>query len=284
MILIIVLAGILFPAFSLDYLLHQFVILFILTLGLSLEMLSGILDFAFMAEIAMTTCVGRLCLCMGLPIWISLVIMLFGQLLFGIIKGFLIGRIYVNPILLTFVLQQIYKGIAAIFGDAVSVPKVKGYYDSRLFWILFLVIAVLIYAFLRVLLTHTYYGKYVRMLGENETAVRNSEIRFDICRMIICGISGIVFAQVAVIFLLIIQGGSVGMGKGYIYPVIAAACLGGINFLKGRGHLRGTIFGSLSMVLLMNLSATLGLYNYSYFLGIGILVIAVVVFTREKKI
>lgn len=283
-LLIMTLTIILFPGLSTDYVLHQFVIIVLLTMGLSLEMLSGVLDFAFMSEIAMTTCVGGLCLRGGLPVWVGLFVMVLSQMLLGMAKGFLIGRIYVNPILLTFILQWIYQGTAAIFGDAVPVPKVKDYYGSRLFWILFLAIAVVIYIFLRVLLTHTYYGKYVRMLGENETAVRNSGIRFDICRMIICGISGIVFAQVAVIFLLIINGGGSGMGKGYLYPVIAAACLGGINFLKGRGHLRGTIFGSMSMVLLLNLSAVLGLYNYySYFWGIGILVIAVVVFTRERK-
>lgn len=285
-LLIIVLTGILFPTLSADYVLHQFVILVILTMGLSLEMLSGVLDFAFMAEIAMMTCVGGMCLRVGLPVLISLIIMLFGQMLLGMVKGFLIGRIYVNPILLTFILQWIYQGTADIFGDAVPVPKVMDYYGSRLFWILLLAIAIVIYIFLRVLLTHTYYGKYVRMLGENEAAVRNSGIRFDICRMIICGISGIVFAQVAVIFLLIINSGGSDMGKGYLYPVIAAACLGGINFLKGRGHLRGAILGSMSMVLLLNLSAVWGLYNYysySYFWRIGIFVIAVVVFTRERK-
>lgn len=145
-------------------------------------------------------------------------------------------------------------------------------------------IAVVIYVFLQLLLTHTYYGKYVRMLGENETSVKNSGIRFDICRMIICGISGIVFAQVAMIFLFITNGGSAGIGRRYLYPVIAAACLGGINFLKGKGNLRGTVLGSLSMVLLLNLSAGLSLYSYfSYIWEIAILVIAVVIFARERK-
>ena len=53
-VLILVLAIVLFPRLSADYVLHQFVIIVLLTMGLSLEMLSGVLDFAFMAEIAMT--------------------------------------------------------------------------------------------------------------------------------------------------------------------------------------------------------------------------------------
>lgn len=52
-VLILVLAIVLFPRLSADYVLHQFVIIVLLTMGLSLEMLSGVLDFAFMAEIAM---------------------------------------------------------------------------------------------------------------------------------------------------------------------------------------------------------------------------------------
>ncbi len=283
-LLIMILSIILFPRLSADYVLHQFVIIVLLTMGLSLEMLSGVLDFAFMAEIAMTTCVGGLCLRGGLPVWASLSFMVLAQTLFGIAKGLLIGKIRVNPILLTFILQQIYQGIAAVFGDSIQAPAAKDYYGSVMFWMAFSGVAVVIYVLLRVLLTHTYYGKYIRMLGENETSVRNSGIRFDVCRMIICGISGVVFSQVAIIFLFITNGGSSSIGRGYLYPVIAAACLGGMNFLKGRGHLYGAVLGSLSMVLLLNLSAGLSLYNYfSYIWEIGILVIAVVIFARERK-
>lgn len=283
-VLILVLAIVLFPRLSADYVLHQFVIIVLLTMGLSLEMLSGVLDFAFMAEIAMTTCLGGLCLRAGFPVWVSLTVMILAQMLFGMAKGLLIGKIRVNPILLTFILQQIYQGIAAVFGDAIQAPIPKNYYGSYMFWMIFSGIAVVIYVFLQLLLTHTYYGKCVRMLGENETSVKNSGIRFDICRMIICGISGIVFAQVALIFLFITNGGSAGIGRRYLYPVIAAACLGGINFLKGKGNLRGTVLGSLSMVLLLNLSAGLSLYSYfSYIWEIAILVIAVVIFARERK-
>ena len=199
-VLILILAIVLFPRLSADYVLHQFVIIVLLTMGLSLEMLSGVLDFAFMAEIAMVTCLGGLCLRAGFPVWVSLTVMILAQMLFGMAKGLLIGKIRVNPILLTFILQQIYQGIAAVFGDAIQAPIPRDYYGSYMFWMIFSGIAVVIYVFLQLLLTHTYYGKYVRMLGENETSVKNSGIRFDICRMIICGISGIVFAQVALIF------------------------------------------------------------------------------------
>ena len=283
-LLIMMLSIILSTRLSADYVLHQFVIIVLLTMGLSLEMLSGVLDFAFMAEIAMATCLGGLCLRAGFSVWVSLTVMILAQMLFGMAKGLLIGKIRVNPILLTFILQQIYQGIAAVFGDTIQAPITKNYYGSHMFWMIFFGIAVVIYVFLQVLLTHTYYGKYIRMLGENETLVRNSGIRSDVCRMIICGISGVVFSQVAIIFLFITNGGSAGMGKGYLYPVIAAACLGGMNFLKGKGHLYGAVLGSLSMVLLLNLSAGLSLYNYfSYIWEIGILVIAVVIFARERK-
>ena len=91
-VLILVLAIVLFPRLSADYVLHQFVIIVLLTMGLSLEMLSGVLDFAFMAEIAMTTCMGGLCLRAGFPVWVSLTVMILAQMLFGMAKGLLIGK------------------------------------------------------------------------------------------------------------------------------------------------------------------------------------------------
>ena len=136
-VLILVLAIVLFPRLSADYVLHQFVIIVLLTMGLSLEMLSGVLDFAFMAEIAMTTCLGGLCLRAGFPVWVSLTVMILAQMLFGMAKGLLIGKIRVNPILLTFILQQIYQGIAAVFGDAIQAPIPRDYYGSYMFWMIF---------------------------------------------------------------------------------------------------------------------------------------------------
>ena len=147
-VLILVLAIVLFPRLSADYVLHQFVIIVLLTMGLSLEMLSGVLDFAFMAEIAMTTCLGGLCLRAGFPVWVSLTVMILAQMLFGMAKGLLIGKIRVNPILLTFILQQIYQGIAAVFGDAIQAPIPKNYYGSYMFWMIFSGIAVVSYVFL----------------------------------------------------------------------------------------------------------------------------------------
>mgnify|MGYP006982967981 CR=1 FL=1 len=44
-VLILVLAIVLFPRLSADYVLHQFVIIVLLTMGLSLEMLSGVFRF-----------------------------------------------------------------------------------------------------------------------------------------------------------------------------------------------------------------------------------------------
>lgn len=136
-VLILVLAIVLFPRLSADYVLHQFVIIVLLTMGLSLEMLSGVLDFAFMAEIAMVTCLGGLCLRAGFPVWVSLTVMILAQMLFGMAKGLLIGKIRVNPILLTFILQQIYQGIAAVFGDAIQAPIPRDYYGSYMFWMIF---------------------------------------------------------------------------------------------------------------------------------------------------
>lgn len=52
-------------------------------------------------------------------------------------KGLLIGKIRVNPILLTFILQQIYQGIAAVFGDAIQAPIPRDYYGSYMFWMIF---------------------------------------------------------------------------------------------------------------------------------------------------
>ena len=58
-VLIMVLAIALFPRLSADYVLHQFVIIVLLTMGLSIEMLSGVLDFAFTLTLHLQQLAGK---------------------------------------------------------------------------------------------------------------------------------------------------------------------------------------------------------------------------------
>ena len=122
------------------------------------------------------------------------------------------------------------------------------------------------------------------MLGEDETAVRNSGMNVRGIRMVICGLSGLFYGIAAVILLLITSGGGANTGNHYLYPTVTAVCLGGMNFLNGTGQIRGVTGGTVTVVLLMNLFVKWNIYGYyAYIVEVVLILIAAVIFTRQKK-
>ena len=275
-----------YPDLSMDYLLHQFVILGFLAFGLAVEMLSGVLDFAFVSEIVVATFIGAQMIQSGSPFFVVIPVMLLLQMGMGAIKGWMIGTFFVNhPILLTLILQRLLKGCCSYLDDNPQVVILtKNFYNSLVFWIVMLLLLAGCGMALAWGLSKTYYGRYIRMLGEDETAVRNSGMNVKGIRMVICGLAGLFYGIAAVILLLITSGGGANTGNHYLYPAIAAVCLGGMNFLKGTGQIRGVIGGIVTVVLLMNLFAKWNIYGYyAYIVEVILILIAVVIFTRQKK-
>lgn len=275
-----------YPNLSMDYLLHQFVIIGFLAFGLAVEMLSGVLDFAFVSEIVVTTFIGARMIQNGSSLLVVIPVILCLQMGMGVIKGWMIGTFFVNhPILLTLILQRLLKGCCSYLDDNLQVVILtKDFYNSPVFWGVMLLLLAGVGIILTWGLRKTYYGRYIWMLGEDEIVVHNSGMNVKGIRMVICGLAGLFYGIAAVILLLITSGGGANTGNHYLYPAIAAVCLGGMNFLKGTGQIRGVIGGTVTVVLLMNLFAKWNIYGYyAYIVEVILILIAVVIFTRQKK-
>ena len=61
--------------------------------------------------------------------------------------------------------------------------------------------------------------------------------------------------------MFITSSGSSLNGSHYLYPVIAAACMGGISFLNGRGRVSGAWIGTLTIVLFTQIIVMLGIQS-----------------------
>lgn len=79
--------------------------------------------------------------------------------------------------------------------------------------------------------------------------------------MIISMAASVFYGIAAMILLFITSSGSSSNGSHYLYPVIAAACMGGISFLNGRGKVFGAWLGTLSAVMFMHIIVILGIQS-----------------------
>ena len=86
--------------------------------------------------------------------------------------------------------------------------------------------------------------------------------------------------------MLVAYGGqaSLGMGDPYLFQSIAAAVIGGVSILGGRGHYLGTVAGSITLVALVSvlLAENMPDWGRDVVYGGAILVI-LLPYGREKR-
>lgn len=241
---------------------RQLLTMVFMTFGLMIQMISGVLDLSFAAEISASTCIGAYLLWAKVPLLPAIGAVLGFHLAAGALKGFLIAKLRVNPIIITLALQIIVSNLFGLFtGDRMVSFSRKDVYANRFFWLGIFLLAIISSLLLWFLFKRTYYGKYLRMLGENATAVRESGLNYTAIQVIISMMASAFYGIAAIILLFITSSGSSSNGSHYLYPVIAAACMGGISFLNGRGKVSGAWMGTLSMVMFMHIIMILGIQS-----------------------
>jgi ribose transport system permease protein len=136
-----------------------------------------------------------------------------------------------------------------------------------------------------VILSYTTFGRKVYATGNNPTAAYLSGMNVRLVTTSLYALSGM-FAALAGIVLVSYSGQpTLGMGDPFLFQSIAAAVIGGISILGGRGNYLGTVAGAISLVALISLleAENMPEYGRSIVYGVAILVV-LVLFGREERI
>ena len=181
----------------------------------------------------------------------------------GLVNGFLITRVKIQPFIVTLCGLLFYRGAARYiaddetkgFGAAAGFETLKEMATGSLFgiptpFIILIFIAIIAW----VVLHRSVFGRYVFAVGRNETAARYSGINsgrviasvYVICGML-AGISGV---------LLSFYTNSISPSShGNFYELygVAAAVLGGCSLRGGEGSIVGILIGTVLLLVLPNL-------------------------------
>jgi ribose transport system permease protein len=79
-------------------------------------------------------------------------------------------------------------------------------------------------------------------------------------------------------------GASLGLGDPYLLESIAAAVIGGVSVLGGRGHYIGTVAGSLALIILVTILNAEQIPQYARSIIYGaVIIVIVLLYGREKR-
>ncbi len=216
-------------------------------------------------------------------------------LIMGVVHGFLVTKMNMQPFVVTLCGLLIYRGVAryytrdatAGFGFAdpnptlewltagrsqifAPIARVFGF-DGPTIAIPHTLIALIIVAVVGFIVLHrSVYGRYLFAVGKNEEAARYSGIRTDrvvLSAYVIC--AGLA-AVSAVFWAMYTRSISPAVhGNFYELYAIAAAVLGGFSLRGGEGSIIGVVLGTILLQVLQNLVNLLGIPSSLNFAVMG---------------
>lgn len=207
-----------------------------------------------------------------------LVVLALGCLI-GLLHGFLVARVGLQPFVVTLCGLLIYRGIARYYTEdatagfpfGASFPTLEWLVAGRLYGVPHSLIAfLLITVVMGVVLHRSVYGRHLFAVGKSEEAARYSGInthRVVITAYVICcGLTAI-----AAVFIAMYTRSISPSSHGNFYELyaIAAAVLGGCSLRGGEGSILGVVLGTVLLQVLQNLVNLLGIPSSLNFAVMG---------------
>lgn len=261
LILLVVFFAIMAPSFlsinNLLNVLRQMSIIGVCAVGMTLVILTGGIDLSVGSVLGVCAVVGALLLSSGVPIWLSVIIVVLVGILTGAFNGFLVTEIGIAPIIATLGVMIALRGVAYILTGGLPIYGLpesfiflgQGYILGIPVPVYFLIAAFLLGAFL---LNKTAFGRSVYALGGNVEATRLSGISIRKTTYKIYVLAGALYAVAGLLLLARANSGQPKAGDGYEMDIITSCVLGGISVSGGQGRISGVIYGVLIIGVLTN--------------------------------
>ncbi len=199
----------------------------------------------------------------------------------GMVNGLLITRGSIPPFIVTLGMLGVARGVALVLTNGVPVyglPAPIVFLGQGRPWgmpvpvILLLATACVAH----VLLSHTRFGLYAQVIGDNEAAARAMGVRVERQKTMLYALSGGFAGLAGLIFAARVNAGDPTAGLNYELTAITATIIGGTNLFGGRGSIVGTLIGALIMGVLQNGLNLHAVSSYYQQIAIGsVLVLAV---------
>lgn len=152
-----------------SFFIRQMSLIILLTAGVSLEMIGGVVDLAFAAQLSASALLGISLIYCGFPIWAGCIGIFLFNALVGTLKAAFFVKWKVPSVIYTLAMQVILSNFLAGITDnkGIVLRELREICQTNMWSGMELVTAILCMLCVFAFLERTYYGKYCRMLGEN---------------------------------------------------------------------------------------------------------------------
>jgi len=273
----------------LQNILVQTAVLGVLTGGISFVLIIGEIDLSIVGVLAFSAGLGTTLMNNGLP-WFAavLVIIMFGVFI-GFINGWMVAKLKAAALIETLAMGLILQGALMALTQGRSIINFPEAYS----WIgqgtirglpVLPIPFLLVYLFIYIVWKKTVFGRSLFATGGNTKSAYVSGINVDRIKILAFTISGGLAGFSG--YLLSAYMGAVTMtfGSDLLMYTLAAAVIGGVSLMGGRGNISGVLGGVLLLTVIQTGLQILGISSYYVTMVGGLMIfIAVVVDALKTK-
>jgi ribose transport system permease protein len=238
-----------------------------------------------LATVALGLCLST----WGIPIWLSIPVVLAVGLACGLLNGLLIVKLKINSFIVTistmFIFMGLRNGIAG--GDRYDLPKViRTFGDEGLFnyvpYIFLITLAVLIA--ISYMYRNTVFGRRMLATGGNEDAARLSGIRTGGMILGANVLSGALAALAAILYAAKTGAAAPKTGDNWLLDSFAVAIIGGTGLNGGIISGLGILMGGIIYVLIQNGLIIMNFNDKYMHVYVGCLIFLAIVIDRGREV
>jgi len=229
----------------------------IAAVGMTMVILTGGIDLSVGGLMGAASVGCATLMVAGVHPLIAIFLVLVLGLVIGLINGFFVYKVGINPMIATLGTMGILRGTAYIISGGLPVygfPKEftvigQGYLGPVPVPV---IIMAIVFAIGYFILEKTSFGRYIYGIGSNKEASRLSGVNVSKVMYSVYALAGVLAALAGIVLLSRVNSGQPKAGEGYELDIITAVVLGGVSSTGGEGKIVRVIVGLLVMGVLLN--------------------------------
>ncbi|MCI6734730.1 MAG: ABC transporter permease [Clostridiales bacterium] len=267
----------------------------ILALGVTFVVATGGIDLSIGTVCIASAVISGFCYMKGMPLWLTIPMMIVIGGLFGLLNGFLVAKLKLPAFIATLGTMMLSRGLSALI---VSIPNIffpSGTWFNSTFsnlngfpiglvWVIGLMLLCMY------LMYKNKVGRYILSIGSNEEATRLSGINADKYKMLAYVFCGIGAGIAAIFWSASFTTVASATGNGMELDAIAGVYIGGTSAAGGVASIAGSVIGNIMLVVIRSgLNFVLAKFNlnmnstYVTYVLTGIIVVAAVLMDTIKN-
>jgi len=293
LVIAIVVMGMFRPSFFsvgiLTNILVQATVMGLLAISISMIILLGDINLSTVGTAGFSALSGVLLMKQGLPVVLSILVILVVGSFIGLINGLIVTKLKANALITTLAMNMVLHGaLLAVTGGA-SISQLPESYkfisQGRIGPVPILPIVLFIaFAVFHVVWTRTSFGRALFAVGGNPRGAYIAGISVDKVKIGAYVVSGLLSGIAGWLLSGYMGAVTSSFGTTYEMQIIAASVIGGVSLFGGRGSMIGVLAGTLLLTVIQVGLAILGIQNTLITLAGGLMIFVAVLIDALRNL